>query len=173
MPAGTFLPCNTWARLAVQPPAQAMRAAAWLALNDVQNAIDQGEETGDYDVGLLDRRVQNTVAAVMATLRLLPPYDSEPLEQALRVIRQIRFSIAGMASAPPLSYAVGQVMPERNLLATPSALPTLDPRPLDVVEAEMLGNQLYAPTPPHQMVKRRTGDPLGGIWRAPGRTRPS
>jgi hypothetical protein len=35
IPQETFLPCVTWSRLAVELPGAALRAAAWLALNDL------------------------------------------------------------------------------------------------------------------------------------------
>lgn len=167
MPVGTFLPCNTWTRLAVETPGQAMRAAAWWALNEVQDAIDQAEESGDFNPKLFERRILNVMAAVAATLRLLPPYDSEPLERAMDVIRQLRFSLTGMALGPSLPTLIARVIVERDLFAVPSALPTLDARPIDVVEAELLGEHVHPTRPPHQLVNQRTGDPLGGVWRAP------
>ena len=142
MPVATFLPCSTWARMAVELPAQAMRAAAWWALNDVQDAIDHVEETGEPDTRLFDHRLQNVMAAVSATLRVMPPREAQPLRVALDVTRTVRYALLGLPSAPHLDAAVREVLSERNRWITPSALPTLDPRPIEEVEATSQGMRL-------------------------------
>ncbi len=171
MPVGTFLPCSTWARLGVELPGQALRAAAWWALNDVQEAIEHVEDTGELDTRLFDHRLQNVMAAIKATLRVMPVLEAQPLKVALDVTRTVRYALLGLPSAPPLEVAVREVLRERNRWMTPSALPTLDPRPIDELEAAVQGLDSQEPKPDTQLVRtRREGsEPLGGLWRPPRR----
>lgn len=66
----TFLPCVTWSRLNVELPGVALRAAAWLALNDLQHAIDDAEADPVADMAWFARRVQNVINACAARWRL-------------------------------------------------------------------------------------------------------
>ena len=54
IPQETFLPCVTWARLAVELPGIALRAAAWLALNDLQHADEEAEAKRTADIPWMD-----------------------------------------------------------------------------------------------------------------------
>lgn len=168
LPVGTFLPCNTWARLAMELPGEALRAAAWSALNDIQDAIDQVEQEGQFDPALFDLRLRNTAAAVAGTLRLMPPEEADPLLHAQHFISSLRASLAGLPATPPLSVMVRRVLVERDLLPTPAAMPTLDPRSVKVVEEEELGSAFNDPKPASELVSRRRGEPLGGVWRPSG-----
>jgi hypothetical protein len=136
IPQETFLPCVTWTRLAVEPPGVAMRAAAWIALNDLQHAIEEAEDRNLPDVRWFERRVQNVIGAAAATLRVMPQAEAQPLETALDLARSIRFALAGMTVSRPLEVLIRDVLHERDRLPVPAILPTVDPRPLTVVEAD-------------------------------------
>jgi hypothetical protein len=134
IPQGTFLPCTTWARLTVELPGPALRAAAWLGLNDLQSAIDEAEARGTLDVGWFDRRMQNMIAACAATLRVMPPTEAQPLQVALQLAREIRYALAGVPTSRPLEVLIDEILRERNRLPVPAVMPTIDPRPLTVAE---------------------------------------
>jgi hypothetical protein len=135
IPQETFLPCVTWSRLSVELPGAALRAAAWLALNDLQHAIDDAEALPMADMAWFERRVQNVINACAATLAVMPTEEAQPLEVALDLARKIRLSLAGMSLARPLEVLIDDVLRERDRLPAPPVIPTIDPRPLTSAEA--------------------------------------
>jgi hypothetical protein len=136
IPQETFLPCVTWARLAVELPGVAMRAAAWLALNDLQHAIEEAETRAVLDIPWFERRVLNVIGACSATLRVMPPAEAQPLQVALDLARHIRLALAGMQLSRPLEVLIREVLRERDRLPVPAILPTVDPRPVTVAEQD-------------------------------------
>ncbi len=139
IPQETFLPCVTWSRLAVELPGVALRAAAWLALNDLQHAIEEAEAAPVLDIGWVERRVQNVINACAATLIVMPTAEAQSLQVALELARNIRSSIAGMRVSRPLEVLIHDVLRERDRLPVPAVVPTLDPRPLTLTERAQLG----------------------------------
>jgi hypothetical protein len=146
IPQETFLPCLAFARLSVELPGAALRASAWLALNDLQHAIDDAEllyeRTGRSTpqqtsavMAAFERRVLNLIGACQATLRVMPSDEAQPLELALELAREIRYAATGLVSTQPTSALIAQVLRERDRLPVPAVLPTLDPRPIDVIDA--------------------------------------
>jgi hypothetical protein len=136
IPQETFLPCVTWARLAIEMPGVALRSAAWLALNDLQHAIEEAEALSTPDIAWFARRVQNVIGACAATLRVMPPAEAQPLQLALFLARDIRYALGGMPTVQPLEALIPDVLRERNRLPVPAVMPTLDQRPLDIAEEE-------------------------------------
>jgi hypothetical protein len=136
IPQETFLPCVTWARLAVELPGVALRAAAWLALNDLQHAIEEAEARATVDIPWFDRRVQNVTAACAATLRVMPAAEAQPLQIAFELARDIRYALAGIRLSQPLEVLIDEVLRERDRLPVPAVIPTVDPRPLTVAEQD-------------------------------------
>ena len=142
IPPETFLPCVTWARLELELPGVALRAAAWLTLNYLQHAIEEAEARASPDVSWLEqirwfeRRVQNVTNACTATLRVMPRAEAEPLEVALDLTQAIRHSLAGNQATPPLDVLIHEVLRERDRLPVPAVMPTIDPRPLSVADED-------------------------------------
>lgn len=136
IPQETYLPCLTWARLSVELPGVALRAAAWLALNDLQHAIEEAESRAALDIRWFDRRVQNVIGACAATLRVMPPIEAKPLQVALDLALDIQSALAGMRRTRPLEVLIAEVLRERDRLPVPAVLPTVDPRPLTVAEGD-------------------------------------
>lgn len=134
IPQETFLPCVTWSRLDVELPGVALRAAAWLALNDLQHAIEDAEAGPVVDMAWFERRVQNVINACVATLGVMPTAEAQPLQVALELARNIRFSLAGMSALWPLEVLIDDVLRERERLPVPAVMPTIDPRPLTSAE---------------------------------------
>jgi hypothetical protein len=137
IPQETFLPCLTWARLDVELPGAALQAAAWMALNDLQHAIDETEAKPSLDIPEFARRVMNVIGACTATLRVMPTAEAQPLQRALDLTRGIRFALSGLPSSRPLSMMIRDVMRERDRLPVPAVMPTIDRRPLDVAENDL------------------------------------
>jgi hypothetical protein len=136
IPQETFLPCLTWSRLAVELPGPALRAAAWLALNDLQHVIDEAEAQPATNVVWLERRVQNVITACEATLDVMPRGEAQPLEVALELARELFYAIAGLGTARAFETLVPEVLRERDRLPVPAVLPTVDPRPLGMVHED-------------------------------------
>ena len=135
IPVVTFLPCDTWARLSVQLPGPALRAAAWIALNDAQHAIEEAEEVGPSGIRTFAAWIDVGASATASTLRTLPVADAKPLEVAHRLLSDLADAAHGMG-VDRLPQLVQQVKRERDMLIVPAPLPTLDSRPLDVLEAQ-------------------------------------
>jgi hypothetical protein len=140
MPPSTFLPATAWARLAVESSAEAADAAAWLALNDAINAYDDAHEApGTRGARLLGLSLQLEIvsAALAATMTVLPAETTSHLEQALELVRPAAAWAASGAQS-------GELGPSKELerrindlfdsWPVVSVLPTLDPRPLDILE---------------------------------------
>jgi hypothetical protein len=134
MPQETFLPCLTWCRLQVELPGVALRAAAWLALNDLQHAIDDAAAEPILDVAAFARRVENVINACGATLAVMPSAEAQPLQIAHKLARDLHSSLAGSGEPWPLDVLVNQVLRERDRLPVPAVMPTIDPRPLTLSE---------------------------------------
>lgn len=134
IPQETFLPCLTWARLEVELPGVALRAAAWLALNDLQHAIEEAEARAVVDIQWFERRVENVVDACLATLAVMPSAEAQPLQVAVELAQSIRFALVGMGHSRPLEVLISDVLRERDRLPIPAVMPTIDPRPLTLLE---------------------------------------
>jgi hypothetical protein len=142
MPQSTFLPANAWARLAVELPHHAVQAISWLALNDAQHAyLDAGEMSGPVPerIAALNSRLHLIATALTATVTTLPIEMMEPLEEVHEVITAaVRWNLPatiGLSSGP----AIDSLIQIRDLCMSypvPAVLPTVDARPLNVVEAE-------------------------------------
>ncbi len=81
MPLSTFLPAQTWARLAVELPDAAALASAWHALNDAVHAYNEADDTPgppEQRIPPLVDRLDLVMTAVAATRAVLP---AEPLAQ--------------------------------------------------------------------------------------------
>jgi hypothetical protein len=146
MPQSAFLPANTWTRLAVEPPADAVQAAAWLAVNDAVDACDESEALDNgagspTDVEAIRRRAARlavrldiVVSAIAATLTILPQGENAPLETVLAVAepaaRWAGATASGMIRGPLPIYIDRLHVLHATWPAAP-VLPTLDPTPLD------------------------------------------
>lgn len=148
MPQSAFLPANAWTRLAVELPGEAARAAAWLALNDAIDACNESE-AHDHPAGppadaqairrraaRLTLRLDVVVAAVGATLTVLPASDNQPLEEVLAVVEPAAHWAASAAvgqTPGPLAAYIDRMNELFDASPAVPVLPTLDPTPLDQV----------------------------------------
>jgi hypothetical protein len=82
----------------------------------------------------VDRRVENVIGACVATLRVMPPAEAQPLQVALELAREIRYALAGMRGSRPREVLIDDVLRERDRLPVPAVIPTIDPRPLTLAE---------------------------------------
>jgi hypothetical protein len=139
MPLSTFMPANTWARLAVELPDAAARASAWHALNDVVHAYNEAIDTPgplDHRLRPLVDRLDLVTTAVAATIATLPTSAVGPLADVLALTRSAATATAavmrgfGSSSAARLEQ---QIRDCHESWPSASVLPTVDPRPLDVV----------------------------------------
>jgi len=148
MPQSAFLPVNAWTRLAVELPEASAQAAAWLALNDAIDACNESESL-EHPAGpptdpaaircraaRLTLRLDVVVAAVGATLTVLPVPDNRPLEQVLAVVEPAAHWAASTAvghTPGPLPAYIDQLHELFDARSAVAVLPTLDPTPLDQV----------------------------------------
>jgi hypothetical protein len=144
MPQSTFLPANGWTRLAVELPNEASRAVAWLALNDAVDACDEMESRDDPTAvsdgetvrrlaARLTLRLDVVVAAIGATLTVLPADDNQSLEEVLATVEPAAHWAASAAAgrtAGPLPAYIQRMRQIYNAWPPVSVLPTLDPTPL-------------------------------------------
>jgi hypothetical protein len=128
LPQVTFLPCLTWARLACETEEQALRAAAWFALNDAQHAIRDLEESARLAMRFSERLLVVNAAA-SATLSLFA--DSEhlkPLKRSHRMVRGLRNAWRDGYTASTGTQLAGIARAMDQLGDPPAILPTLDKR---------------------------------------------
>jgi hypothetical protein len=142
MPLSTFLPANAWARLAVELPDQAMRSVAWLALNDARHAyLDAMEMSGSLSerIAQLNSRLHLIGTALAATITTLPIEVVEPLTEVLGLVTAAESwnlpTTIGLSRKPAHDLEV-RIRDLYMSYLVPAVLPTLDSRPLDVIEAE-------------------------------------
>ncbi len=132
LPQATFLPALTWARLPCEPPKEAARVAAWMALNDAQHAVLDAAAP-PVELQRLPQRFGLVIAAATSTIRLLPP--GPHLDDLVRA-RRLTLAAANVCARDPFSPAAEVLMNRiydlRNELLDhpPAVLPTLDPTPL-------------------------------------------
>lgn len=139
MPLSTFMPANTWARLAVELPDAAALASAWHAVNDAVHAYNEAHEaTGSWEQKLspLIDRLDLVTTAVAATLTTLPQQSAAPLLQVIELTRRA----AAATSAVLRGFSTNEAARLENDICDlyeswPSAavLPTVDPTPLDLI----------------------------------------
>jgi hypothetical protein len=150
MPQSTFLPANAWTRLAVEVPESAAQAVAWLAANDAVDACEESEAT-DHPSGprtdvmairgraaRLALRLEIIVTAIGATLTVLPADACGPLETVLETVEPAAYWAAWIAAGHmpgPLHTYIEQLYTFHAGWPVASVLPTLDPTPLDQLEA--------------------------------------
>jgi hypothetical protein len=142
-----FLPANAWARLAVELPDQAMRAVAWLALNDARHAyLDAIENVGSLTgrIALLNSRLHLIGSALAATITTLPIEIVEPLTEVLDLViaaesRNLPAAI-GLSRKPAHDLEI-RITELYMSYPVPAVLPTIDARPLDVMEVEDTHNK--------------------------------
>lgn len=80
MPLSTFLPANLGARQALQPRKAAVRAVAWIALDDVLDALDSSsDQLSSAELHAFARRVEIVALAVNECLAMLPRRDQNEL----------------------------------------------------------------------------------------------
>jgi hypothetical protein len=128
----TFLPSLTWARLPCEPVEEAARVAAWLALNDAQHAILDGE-VALGELLRLPHRLGLVVAAVTATAGLLPQGPHlDALFRAGRMAEAVANALRGNGPYDVRSNALmDDVLRARDQLGgVPAVLPTLSATPL-------------------------------------------
>ena len=138
MPPSTFLPANAWARLAVELPDDAARAAAWLGLVDAVAAYDTVLDTSiAADVQLrataLALRLELVAAAVTATMAVLPPTAVAPLQQVIDLVlpaAKWAGSVARGAAEGPSRWLEQRIRLLEDAWPAVAILPTVDPRPL-------------------------------------------
>lgn len=139
MPLSVFMPANTWARLKVEPPHAAARASAWHALNDAVLAYEEAHE----DAGLVNERLSALVdrlnlitTAISATMATLPAEAVAPLADVLQLTSSAAAATAaaerGLSGAPAAEME-NRIRYVYGLLPSASVLPTVDPRPLDLI----------------------------------------
>lgn len=140
MPVCTFLPANTWARLAMELPERAVKAAAWLAINDAVHAYMDAKEVP----GPLPGRVAHLVAhlrliatAAAATAATLPEQATAPLLSVMELADSAASWNVSAAHGLGTSEAASferEIHVIYESLPVPAVLPTLDARPLDQIE---------------------------------------
>jgi hypothetical protein len=86
------------------------------------------------DIAWFERRVQNVINACAATLVVMPTAEAQPLQVALELAHNIRFSLAGTRASRPLEVLINDVLRERDRLPVPAVMPTIDARPLTLSE---------------------------------------
>jgi hypothetical protein len=140
MPLSAFMPANTWARLAVELPDAAARASAWHGLNDAVHAYNEAMDAPgplDQRLGTLVDRLDVVTTAVAATIATLPEEAVSPLSQVLELTRSAATAtsavIRGLSSAPAAQLEE-QIRALYESWPSASVLPTVDPRPLDVMD---------------------------------------
>lgn len=142
MPVSTFLPANVEARLQVELPDKAARAGAWLALNDVVDAYEEalgGSDPKERRAAELMLRLDLVRSALSATMAILPPESVAPLREALDLVQPAATRISpitrGYANGPSATIQ-GRIEQLRAGWPVPAVLPTIDARPLDLMESE-------------------------------------
>lgn len=139
MPLSAFMPANTWARLAVELPDAAARASAWHGLNDAVHAYNEAMDApGPLDErrGPLVDRLDVITTAVAATISTLPAEAVGPLIEVLELTRSAATATASAMRGLGGRRAAQLEEQIRDLYESwPSAsvLPTVDPRPLDMI----------------------------------------
>jgi hypothetical protein len=140
MPTATFLVANLEARLAVEDDRTAARSIAWLAASD---ALDALEELTKFNTGRVrsERRVAARLNLVEYSSRqclsLLAPECRELIVDLADLFQRIliEFSKPTRQRIPIVLKSNHQRLYKVfEKLPIPSEIPTLDPRPLDVVE---------------------------------------
>ncbi|MGO8949000.1 MAG: hypothetical protein ACLQUY_15405 [Ktedonobacterales bacterium] len=147
MPTSVFLPANAWARLAVELPDQAMRAVAWFALNDARHAyLDAMEMPGPLAerIAPLNSRLHLIGTALAATITTLPIEIVEPLTEVLDLVTAAESwnlpATIGLSRKPAHDLEI-RISELYTSYPVPAVLPTVDARPLDVMEAEGTNNK--------------------------------
>jgi hypothetical protein len=128
LPQATFLPSLTWARLSCESKQEAARAAAWLALNDGQHAINDAEAS-HRELKRLRERLAVVIAATSATIRILP--EGRYLKPIHRARRILVASAGVLDRRDPYGVVLDRILGVRDQLGPPPpVLPMLDPTPL-------------------------------------------
>ncbi|MEU5993854.1 hypothetical protein ABZ806_33195 [Spirillospora sp. NPDC047418] len=139
MPPSVFLGVLTSARLAVETPAVAARAAAWLALNDIIHALDEAREAspglpaGD-SIPILVSRLSIVAGGIYAARTILTADTAAPLLRGERLVTAMIETVN--STDPPamradrLDALEDTVEQLRSRWPTPAILPTVDLSPL-------------------------------------------
>ena len=143
MPPSTFLSVLTEARLSVESTTQAVDAAVWMAVNDVQNDAERRLEAGIYSPAsrraFIDRARGAGIALDATATRLMSLGLSANNAERLRTARQVLESTARTIgrdrmrplSARELDAIVSRLDRIRTARSAPAAVPTLDSTPID------------------------------------------
>jgi hypothetical protein len=140
MPGSTFLPALAWARLAIELPDESALATAWLAINDAAHAYEQAQEGFERRIEKAARlvpRLELVATAAAATMAVLPPPAGAPLREVLNLstaAAQWAASIAHGGPPGPSASLERRIMDLHHAWPVPAVLPTLDDRPLDVMD---------------------------------------
>jgi hypothetical protein len=101
MPFSTFLPANTDARRRIEPDSVAIRAAAWIAVDDVLDAVDGSPANWDEIVlNVLDTRLHVVVMALDQVSQLIGP-PGPRLESVFTSVSELRQWLALKRPANP------------------------------------------------------------------------
>lgn len=143
MPPSTFLSVLTEARLSVESMTQAVDAAVWMAVNDVQNDAERRLEAAICSPtsrrALIDRARGAGIALDATATRLmslgLSASDAEPLLKARQVLENTGRSLGRDRTRPLSARELDAVVSKLDRIRTarpaPAAMPTLDPTPID------------------------------------------
>lgn len=98
MPFSTFLPANYAARRHHETPSAAARSVAWIAADDLLDAVDGSPLTlADDDIDLLVRRVNLVVSALEACLPTLKDGTSARASGVLDYSRRLAEHLSGVS----------------------------------------------------------------------------
>lgn len=144
MPLSTFLPSNAVSRLKVETPARAAAATSWLALNDAVHAYNDAHEasgTREERAAALAARLDVVATALAMTATVLPSEAVKPLERARALVTRGKewadCLVRGETPDSLRSSAESRLRRLLNSRGSPSVLPTLDPRSMNEVLAEI------------------------------------
>jgi hypothetical protein len=143
MPLSTFLPANVVARLQVETHEQAAIAVAWLGLNDAAHAFNDAHAARALRVpwaGTLAARLDLVGRALATSAGQIAPSAASALRRAYGLVSEGRKS-ADFASkgggATDLALIEDEIQALLEISSVPSVLPTVDPRDMNQVLADL------------------------------------
>lgn len=107
MPFAAFLPANLAARSVSETDRGAVRAVAWIAVDDVLDAVDGGPIS--WDEAALDNlaaRVDLVVLALSQCLKMVPADSNTRLRATLEDARELQAKLAGLDGRPLATAAL-------------------------------------------------------------------
>ncbi|HVM00502.1 MAG TPA: hypothetical protein VM324_14510 [Egibacteraceae bacterium] len=126
LPLCTFLPANAANRLAVETPASAAAAVAWLALNDAAHAFNEAYDGwgSERRAARLAARLELVADAIDGARAVLPADAAAPLSHAARLVSNAALAIASRSTAG-LDVAEGSIRTYLDAFAMPSPMPMI------------------------------------------------